>query len=93
MVIGTAVDLHAEAPEQPDYLNRRSKRVAQTNSPALRVVAINSASPDPAGGPLQWNEHDDLTGTLFEGANKPLAIDISEHAPPQLTQALKNRIN
>jgi hypothetical protein len=57
------------------------------------VVTINSASPDPGGGPLQWNEHNNLTGILFEGVMNLLAIAISEHAPPQLTQALKNRTN
>ena len=63
-----AADLDAVTGDRPAFLFNRDVHGAWLNSAALRLGGITAATPDPADGRIERNEHGAPTGVLHEGA-------------------------
>jgi hypothetical protein len=64
----TAAALDAVVPDRPAVLTNRDYHGAWVNSRALALAGITAATPDPAGGRIERDEHGDPLGTLQEQA-------------------------
>jgi predicted amidohydrolase YtcJ len=84
----TRHDLDRAAPAHPIVLGRTCGHIIVANSRALELAGITSATPDPAGGEIDRDEHGEPTGVLRETA---MALLRSVQPPPtedDLTAAL-----
>ncbi len=64
----TAAALDAVVPDRPAVLTNRDYHGVWANSRALELAGITAATPDPAGGRIERDEHGDPLGTLQEQA-------------------------
>ena len=85
----STVDLDKIAPNNPVYLTAKSLHAAWANSAALKLASITSASPDPANGQLQRDEHGDLTGILLESAMELVSHVIPEPSVEDVAEAIR----
>jgi predicted amidohydrolase YtcJ len=64
----TAAALDAVVPDRPAVLTNRDYHGAWVNTRALELAGITAATPDPAGGRIERDEHAAPLGTLQEQA-------------------------
>jgi predicted amidohydrolase YtcJ len=76
----SAADLDAIAAGHPVYLTAKSLHASWASSAALKRTGITAATPDPANGRIQRDEHGVPTGILFEDAMK--LVEQAIPAPP-----------
>jgi predicted amidohydrolase YtcJ len=70
----TAAALDAVVPDRPAVLTNRDYHGVWVNSRALEAAGITAATPDPAGGRIERDEHGAPMGTLQEQAMR-LVLD------------------
>ncbi len=75
----TRHDLDRAAPAHPVVLGRTCGHIIVANSRALELAGITGATPDPAGGEIDRDEHGEPTGVLRETA---MALVRSVQPPP-----------
>jgi predicted amidohydrolase YtcJ len=72
----TAAALDAVVPDRPAVLTNRDYHGAWVNTRALELAGITAATPDPAGGRIERDEHGEPMGTLQEQAMH-LVLDLA----------------
>jgi predicted amidohydrolase YtcJ len=82
----TAAALDAVVADRPVVLSNRDHHGAWGNSRALELAGITAATPDPAGGRIERDEHGAPTGTLHEGA-----VNLLDHVRPAISADLLRR--
>jgi predicted amidohydrolase YtcJ len=66
--VPTAAELDRLAPDRPVFLPNRDGHGAWVNSRAMQLAGIDAATPDPADGRIERDEHGAAVGMLQEGA-------------------------
>jgi len=79
---GTAKILDSVTNDRPAYLTAKSLHAAWANSEALKLVGIDSQTPDPHDGIIQKDINGDPTGILLESG----AMSLVESIIPKPTQ-------
>ena len=82
----TAAALDAVVADRPVVLSNRDHHGAWANSRALDLAGITAATPDPAGGRIERDEHGAPTGTLHEGA-----VNLLDRVRPAIPADLLRR--
>jgi predicted amidohydrolase YtcJ len=72
----SAAALDAVVPDRPAVLTNRDYHGAWVNSRALELAGVTAATPDPAGGRIERDEHGAPMGTLQEQAMH-LVLDLA----------------
>ena len=80
----TCHDLDRATTRHPVFVLHVSGHQGVANSRALAQQGITSQTPDPEGGHIVRDEHDEPTGLLVEaalGLLQPVEVDIGHHGP------------
>ncbi len=85
----TRHDLDPVSPDHPALLLRSSHHVGVANSRALALAGVTAATPDPAGGVFDRDEHGEPTGVLREAALGLVRAAIPEPSEEQIASALE----
>ncbi len=85
---GNRQDLDSVAPNNPVYMTDKSVHAAWVNTAALKILGINAATPDPAGGIIQRDVRGEPTGILFEAAAFDLWSSVPGPSPEQIRTAI-----
>jgi len=86
---GTAAELDAAAPDNPAYLTAKSLHAAWVNRRALQLAGIDSMTPDPPGGAILRDDHNEPTGVLLEAAMARVAERIPEPSSHAVAEEIR----
>jgi predicted amidohydrolase YtcJ len=81
--------LSAAAPDHPVYFTRVDGHAGWVNAQALRLAAIDAATPDPPGGTIRRTHDRAPSGVLLERANELLRPLLPEPSAAEIRHAFR----